>query len=63
MQLATGLAIQGMEPGRSVIKDSITRVIAILQYNGEPFTDAIGNIDYIWSVSNPSVYHFHHNEL
>lgn len=46
VRLATSVGIIGMGPGRSVLKDSATRLVAVLFHNGEAFTDGNTNIEY-----------------
>ena len=56
VRLATGVGILGMGPGRTVLKDSATRLIAVLYHNGEEFTDATMPITYTWKSNSPTVY-------
>lgn len=56
IKLANGVKIYGMDPGRSVMIESVTRLIAILMHNNIPFTDASADINYQWSSSSPTVY-------
>lgn len=56
VKLANGVKIYGMDPGRSVMIESVTRLIAILMHNNIPFTDASADINYSWSSTSPSVY-------
>lgn len=56
VRLATGVGILGMGPGRTVIKDSATRLIALLYHNGEEFTDSSMSIAYTWKSNSPTVY-------
>ncbi|CAG9312231.1 NUP210 [Blepharisma stoltei] len=56
VKLATSVGILGMGPGRSVLKDSATRLVAVIYHNGETFTDGNTNIDYTWKSNSPTVY-------
>ena len=60
VKLATGLEIAGMSTGRKVLSESATRLIAVLNHNSEPFTEAVMDIDYIWKSNSPTVYSIIH---
>lgn len=63
VRLATSVGIIGMGPGRTVLKDSATRLIAQLYHMGEEFTDSTMPISYTWKSNSPTVYSiFQENE-
>lgn len=63
VRLATSVGIIGMGPGRTVLTDSATRLIAQLYHNGEEFTDSTMAAQYTWKSNSPTVYSiFQENE-
>ena len=63
VRLATSVGILGMGPGRMVLADSATRLIAQVYYHGEEFTDATMAALFTWKSNSPAVYSiFQENE-
>ena len=63
VRLATSVGILGMGPGRMVLVDSATRLIAQVYYYGEEFTDATMAALFTWKSNSPAVYSiFQENE-
>jgi nuclear pore complex protein Nup210 len=56
VRLATSVGILGMGPGRSVLVDSATRLIAQIFYNGEEISDCTINAQFTWKSNSPAVY-------
>jgi len=56
VRFATSVGIIGMGPGRTVLTDSATRLIAQLYHNGEEFTDSTMAAQYTWKSNSPTVY-------
>lgn len=53
---ATDIAILGMPSGRTILKDSATRLIAQFYVRNEPLVDAVSDTTFTWRSNSPQKY-------